>query len=864
MADQGFTKYISDFAGVIKENGEDIMSTTQEIEDLFEAILNYLTDDQKLGEIKTGFKDGLDILLETLEAGEVFKIDALKKQFEDVVDQIGDTINIDLNNSFDPDDLLQSITDLIPEETFPADLAKLYATLKQFFKNIDISDIRIGVKKINDPVEKLNTTISSTTNQNASTDQSTSSSSFGKETTDPAFETLFDDFLKKIIGKVTNQQFSIDDVIEKLETTIIESGFYNDLEEKREEFINTVTADGVTIPKIFEAVSQLLLDLIESVIGAMSAIIEFILDDLKDILNFIKKELFSEESGSVVKSIFEQFNIKNFTPKVISVPAFLMSVPFTIFTKTITGSKPSFPNFSLDAADDTNNKINGSLQICKTILPVIGLGSYRLSKNYKKSAIATEAVGDVLGLTFDILGQVYDNPDAEDKKQKAFWMSQNIKIGLDFLNMIYKISIDYLDTKTSTTLKHKVDDRAKFILGVLTLFELYNLMFLIVLDNSDEAEDDTRIKIGYYLDALPGILDGIISIAKIPKDAQLEQKEDDDEKLLTQLKDDLVPINTKIDGVAEIEKEAYNKFYVEHKNGISDLLFLHNKLSGIRSVNDETKSLLKSNFEEKTQDVALKATLNTIINKIDQLLAKVNETQLLINAHQSKLKPIEVLINEFNKNLPLIKNGINKKIEDYKSRIGIRITPTNEKDIKSLKDNFDQNLHILNGYKKSMYNITIAFHQNELIRNFFVDEIQELSILLKTEDLIASLESLVKLDSFKTNFEKIERDKLTAPISLLKITAQELEVKKKEEPMKNQLEYYFPITEIPKSKIETLMAQISKGLSAIEKLKKGRSSKADLKKLNKEIARLDYGNILFNAVIQLTYGSLQVNTGIDP
>jgi hypothetical protein len=162
-----------------------------------------------------------------------------------------------------------------------------------------------------------------------------------------------------------------------------------------------------------------------------------------------------------------------------------------------------------------------------------------------------------------------------------------------------------------------------------------------------------------------------------------------------------------------------------------------------------------------------------------------------------------------------------------------------------------------------MNNITIAIHQNELIRNFFFNSNQEVSILSETEDIIAMLESLVVNPSFETNFPKIERDKLNPPISSMQTTAQELEVKKNEEPMINQLGYYFPITEVPKSKIETFIAQVSKGLLAIAEFEKQRSSKTNLKKLNKEIARLDFGNILFNAVIQLTYGSLLVNAGND-
>ena len=66
MADQGFTKYISDFAGAIKENGEDIMSTTKVIEGLFEEILTYLADENNLDELKNGVQTALDSLLETL------------------------------------------------------------------------------------------------------------------------------------------------------------------------------------------------------------------------------------------------------------------------------------------------------------------------------------------------------------------------------------------------------------------------------------------------------------------------------------------------------------------------------------------------------------------------------------------------------------------------------------------------------------------------------------------------------------------------------------------------------------------------------------------------------------------------------
>ena len=105
MADQGFTKYISDFANVLKENGDDIMTTTQEVEDLFGEVLNFLTDDSNLTTIKTGVQTTIDNLRETLKAGEIFEIDELNNQFEDVVNQIGETINIDLNKPFNPDDL---------------------------------------------------------------------------------------------------------------------------------------------------------------------------------------------------------------------------------------------------------------------------------------------------------------------------------------------------------------------------------------------------------------------------------------------------------------------------------------------------------------------------------------------------------------------------------------------------------------------------------------------------------------------------------------------------------------------------------------------------------------------------------------
>ncbi len=875
MADKGFTKYISDFAGAIKENGDDIIGTTKEIERILNEFLEYLTNDVNLGLIKSGVQTSLDTLLGTLEAGEIFNVDDLKNKFETVVEDISLAINIDLKKSFDPDDILKTITDIIPTETFPEELGEFYTTLKEFFSNIDVSEIRIGAKIINDPVPKVNVpTEDTTTNQNASIDQSSGPTSFGSEATDPALETLFNDFIANVTTKITNESSLIERILGNFEQAVIESGFYNDLEEKKEEFIITVTSDGITISKILEAVSQLLLDLIESAIKAILAALDSLIVDLQEIFTFIKDVLLITETGessagSVVNSIFDQFDIDDYQPSLISVPAFLLSIPFTFFTKAVGYDLQSLTDFSLN--DNENNKINGSLQISKTILPVIGLGSYRLSKNYKKTAIGVEMGGDVIGLTFDILGQLFDQPDLEDldSLETIFWYLQWAKVGTDFSNMLYKVYVDSKDlnntnieTNTSSTLHHKVDDRTKKILYLKTGLEFLNLGFLIVLDNSDEGKEDSRLRIGYYLDALPGILDGILSIAKIPKNKLLEQMEDSDKKLLTNLGKELDTAKTAINNISETEKGAYNTFYIDN-NGISDLLFLHNKLSAIREVNNETRELLKSNFEEQTQVVELKETLNRIIDKIEQLLEKVTETQTLINEHQNKSYTIDELINEFNEYLPIIKYDLEESIEDYKSGIGDRITSTNENDIKLLKGNFELNLNILNGTKKNLNNIIIAIQQNELIRNFFFNSNREVSILLETEEIIASLERLVVEESFIENFSKIERDKLNTPISSMQSIAQELEVKKNEDPMSNQLGYYFPITEIPKGKIETIIAQISKGLFAIAQFEERRSSKADLEKLNKEIARLDYFNILFNAVIQLTYGSLQVNAGIN-
>lgn len=883
MADQGFTKYISDFAGAIKENGDDIMSTTKEIEGLFEDVLDYLTNEDNLAEIKTGIETALDTLLETLETGEVFNIDNLKRQFSDVSDQISSTINIDLNKSLDPDDILKSITDIIPEATFPDDLAKLYSVLKEFFNNIDISEIRIGAKKINDPVQKINTTTSSTTNQNASIDQSSNSTSFGKEATDPALESLFDNFFKAITDKVTNQQSVLEDIFDKLEKAIIESGFHNILNEKKEEFIDTVTAVGISIPKIFEAFSQLLLDLLDSVVEAISIIIESLLEDIQEILLFIKNELFKQESGSVVKSIFEQFDIKDFTPRLISVPAFLMSVPFTIFTKAITGERPSFPSLSLGTEDDTNNKINGSLQICKTILPVIGLASYRLSKNYKKSAIALEMVGDISGLTFDILGQVYDNPDNTDEKQKVFWSFQWAKIGVDFCIMLFKFleNVDDLkDKETTSTLDHKVGNSAIIIPTIQGMFEAFNFGYLIGLDNSDEGESDTRIRIGYYLDALPGYLDAIISLAKFPKDTQLEQMEDSDKKLLEGVKEAVTKVGTFVKETPLISDEAYRAFYVDAGEGESDLLFLQNTTSIIRDKIESIKKLLKNDFEEKTQVVELKETLNAIIGKLDQIKIKISDAQSFINEHQDEKNKIITLIDIFNKSLPTINLELEEILKTYSAGIGERITPTNEQHINTLKDLLKKDKSTMEGLMKKINVIPSDIRKNKLLGYLFVSSNQVSSILLELTNIHTELKKLIGSQILKDSFQKVEIEKLIAPVASLNSTIKALDAKKLNIQMTQLLSLFplnqnpsralnystvlNPITNTPRVSIEKLIAEFSKGLDSINNFEKGRAPKTEEKKIKNQIAKLDYGNILFNTIIQLTYGSLQVNTGISP
>ncbi|MFK7772511.1 MAG: hypothetical protein AB8F94_10235 [Saprospiraceae bacterium] len=884
MADQGFTKYISDFAGAIKENGEDIMSTTIEIEGLFEDILNYLTDKDNLGKVKTGVQTGLDFLLESLETSEVFNIDNLKKQFSDITVDFEEGLKIKLDAPLDPGDILTSITSIIPQAAFPQELQKLYTTFNDFFTNIDISEIRIGAKKISEPVEEINTTISSTTNQNASTDQSSNSTSFGKEGTDPELETLFDDFFNAIADKVTNQQSIIEGIIDKLEKAIIESGFHNTLDEKKEEFMDTVTADGVTIPRIFEAASQLFLDLIDDVIEAISNIIEFLLDDLQVILKFIRDELFTQESGSVVKSIFEQFDIKDFTPRLISIPAFLMSVPFTIFTKAITGEKPSFANLSLDAEDDTNNKINGSLQICKTILPVIGLASYRLSRNYKKSAIGVEMIGDLSGLTFDILGQIYDNPDEEDEKQKVFWYLQWAKIGVDSLIMLFKAGENIHDLNkgkdTTSTLDHKVGKSAIIIPFIQGVFEALNFGYLIFLDNTDEGESDTRIRIGYYLDALPGYLDAIISLAKVPEDEQLERMEDSDKKLLTDVKQTMETVITEMKTILPISDEAYLSFYVDAGEGESDLLFLKIKMDAVRDDVDSIRNLLKNDFEEKTQVVELKETLNSIIEKLDQIKTKISETQPFIKKHEEEKNKITTLIDAFNTNLPIINLELEENIKTYSEGIGERITPTNEQHLRNLKDILNRDKSIMEGLKGSMNDIPIDIRKNKLLGYVFVSSNHELSILLRTTNIQTELESLIKSQIFKDNFQETEIAKLTALISSLNSTVNALETKKIGIQMTQLLSSFpqvhnpsralnysnklYTITNDPRVRIEKLMAEISKGLASINNFEKGRVPKTDEKKIRKKIAYMDYGNILFNGVFQLTYGSLQINTGINP
>ncbi|TNE61373.1 MAG: hypothetical protein EP344_06165, partial [Bacteroidetes bacterium] len=430
--------------------------------------------------------------------------------------------------------------------------------IKDFLEGIELDNLQVRVKTIQEPVAKPQSGTASDASSlftsvgtaalpsNFDVFDQGSSGTTAAQAGDPAPEDVLDGVLEKISNAFTPGEGGTDliaVIMEKLETAIIESGFYSELDTRREAFISAVTGSDLTVEKILDAVIELLSGLIESAINALIDVLEYLLDDLKEIVRIIQDNLLDPGTGTLVEALFEQFGIQDLLPDyelgMLSMPAFLIGLPVALLSVAVTGEKPVFPNFSPNDDDEAQkNKAMGAIQLCKVLLPFIGQGSYELSRYKAKKglSIGIGTLGDLSALAFDSYEQFSDIPGADEKTEKqALWYFELAVLAANLFIMLAKLYEDYKDlseNKTQSTAQHRVEI---FWPSIQTAMELLNIGFSsIVYYSTDETEREDP-EAYFWLDALPGLIENVFSFGYTYIDTKVEQMVDNNEDLLDKL-----------------------------------------------------------------------------------------------------------------------------------------------------------------------------------------------------------------------------------------------------------------------------------------------------------------------------------------
>lgn len=862
------------------------METTRDMEDLLKDALDRVTDEAKLEEMKTEIRSTLNTLLDQLEAGDLFNTAALQEQFDEVIHQVNEAIGIDLQDSLNLDDVLETINGAIPQGAFPNELKTVFDKVMRLLERLDLDNVHITIKTVKEPVTKpapvdssnasslFSSVGTSTLPTNFDVFDQAPSSSANAQAADPETEKLFDDVLTKVSDAFTPNAGLIDGFQEKLEAVLIEAGFYSDVEGKKDAFLAAISADGLTIEKIFQAVGDLVIGLIESGISAVMAILEFILDDLKEIATVIKDQLVGPSTDPILQAVFEQFGIENFLgdyqPGLLSLPVFLISAPFTLLSLAVTGDKPVFPTISQDADDDKENKINGVLQLAKILTPFIGLLSYKLSreKKYKYHAIGIGGFGDLYAIGIDVAGQVYGEPDSSKNLHKAYWVSQWVTgVGFGLLITGVKTYVDWRDEKTDSTLAHRVTN---VFPGFQLLIELYNFAFSVALFASDEAEEDPRLKACYWLDSLPGILDGVISIAKrVPMNAKLESLVDNEE-LLEKI---TPPLDKIVEANYAWEEASFNDFYGALPAGYSDLKSIKESLNSLQASVIKITDLFNNTFLKQLKpdnatiptNQALWDKEMAIVNLLTQINEKISRCKVFIDEHNSQSANIKTLLKEISACATGIQTEIKNKKPDFKT------LATNGQLLDQL---INPSLQEIDEFKNKISAIPVSILENRLLGLLFVENDPETAVSndctnadIKLDDLIldpefinittpedlrtlTSTEYMVTLDVEKNFLLQLKGE--TGQLGLFPTF----------KPFRYQ-KNLFPLLQKQQVNLNKVKFYLQEAKTPLVNWSP-QKAQADIKQLSKEIYKLESAFIVLNTIIQCVHGGLSINAGDKP
>ncbi len=899
MADRGFSGYASDFATTLKENGEDIIVVTQEIEKLFTDTLDYLTDDSKLDAMVSQIRAALESLAGKLEAGDIFTVEKMEKQFDGIIDQINNSTGIDLENSLDPGKVLQSISDLIPEDVFPEELKQMYQKIKAFFETVDLSDVRLSIKSVTEPVPKPSAAAgtgqgidalrldgmpsnfdmfdatASTLRTSAPSSTSTPSSNEAAEV-----ESLLEELFKQLSNTFLDKQSLIDGFLKKMEEAVVASGFYNELEEKREAFINSLTSGKFSAKKLFRSLAKLIVDLIASAVQALSMILEVIIDDFKALMQAIRG-LLTIKPGALVGALLEQFGIQDFNPSILSLPAFLISVPYTLVTKAVTGKRPTFPSILQDDTTDTNNKVYGSVQIVKSILPLFGLAADKLDTNHRRWALLAGAAGDFIGPSLDVVGQAYSEPLHPKRPQHygySIWNYQwFFNVGIGYLTALFNLIYGLNDLRDKTWKdRHRKLVLAKNIILPFSqvVFELIHLgMFSYLYHLEVEAEktaettddpvpiNDIRTRNGYMLDPFPGIVGGVLDISLVFIDLQLEGLKDTIQSRVIFLdgiiKDHLALLN---------DTTALTNFF-----GPLNDLTKYGDLEGYQGLIDQitpvvegiekmVKKFLATNNHNETQKARAEAVLKNIEGFLNTL-RKMPWNQLITHHKESK-----AMILKFRQNALNMMGRVQANLKSLNQALETDDTKSVQDQIKIHKNFQPDIIRFFNEYNKWEKKLTSqVIIDNTLLSSLFYSDP---SLLTKSKELQNMLKELI--DGLTNHPELNSQNQLLKDLNAVVVT-----LTKKEQRVKKALPRYISSSEsgtigdFPTSpelwKLEKAFQILKNNANFITNLNVNQGSN-DKKIRNLETAKnvLTGVNIFNTLAFQLTYGSLYVNTGVIP
>lgn len=930
MADQGFTQYLSDFAKVMKENGEDIIETTEAIETLFADVLSKLTADGKIEGMADDIREGINDFLEALEGEDFFNADTIKNTFSGIVDQAKDALDIDLGLGFDKDDILQSFKDLVPDTAFPPELEKALKPVKDFLDNFDMSDIKIRLKTISEPVAKPGSQAQSATLAGLS--QATIASNFnisppaGTNISTPLppsssqaeLDSLFDKIVTEITSVFSTKESLFTGILDKLEQTITESGFFMELETRREAFIKSLTSSGGSITKILDAIATLIAETLSHAIRTILAILESILTELKEFLQMIQG-LIGKETGSVVSSLFEQFGVQGFSPTLFSLPALLISIPLTLITKALTGEKPSFPDVFQDEAQEItnhNNKVYGSMQLIKVIGPVFNTIAERL-KDTSMLKLVLDVIGNLWGPFFDFIAQLHSEPlhpsfksdrgqHIADLHERFFghkiWQFQWVynvawsilAAGVNFWAGFEKRRYETRNKRRSypadrKALMEKLNFGTDIILpGCQAAFEIIHFgmfTFLLHLENkAEEAENagatpeelkdmvpsnDSRLQAGYMMDAIPGIIGGFVSLGKTFIDYKVDSEEGKTDTSKDIIRQHIASMRRKItNGNRSISND--------------EAVFL--TLTGAKGVNDnlgeltEYRRLVLGDNGIIAKFQAIKGLLDTIgrAHQEPGVARMISDAKAIIRTQEGD--NWDEILRHYQSGKPII-HQFRDNTRAFLTKVQPLLTGVRDNLVNDDKAQIKRNLGTLRAWKseidtikRDLKRIRTDVLNNKLLIRLFIDNRSHLSLVQASLDLQEELDEGIMF--FLSVANSPHHGPLGQAISALGRVTSNLNIRQPR--VRDFLRLYtrprsifarnyhlFPPVSMPENALNEMAFEINGLITHGENLEK-RTSPANLSRLKKLHIGLTGADFAIMLILQIIYGSLYINTGVDP